>query len=145
MSGSVQDFYDRDPSVEWKQLGTLYSRIEFQSTLRLINKYFPKSGSIVDIGGGPGRYAIELSRREYKVALVDLSLANIALAERNLAAHGLKPESVFAADARNLSTLPSHFLTARSLWSLSTTSSLWQTVTPRSKRSNESCILAASP
>ena len=73
MSKFVRTHYDSAPVSEWKRLEVGLSRIEFASTLRLIEKYFPATGAICDIGSGPGRYAIELSKRGYQVTLFDLS------------------------------------------------------------------------
>jgi ubiquinone/menaquinone biosynthesis C-methylase UbiE len=55
-------------------------RIEFASTLALIDSYFTKGMTVADIGGGPGRYTIELLKRGCGVTLFDLSAENIALA-----------------------------------------------------------------
>lgn len=48
-------------------------RLELLSTVRLIEKHFPPAGKIADIGSGPGRYAVELLKRGYRVTLVELS------------------------------------------------------------------------
>lgn len=60
MSQFVKDFYNARADLEWKRLDLPLCRIEFASTLRLIEKYFPKQGRVCDVGSGPGRYAIEL-------------------------------------------------------------------------------------
>ena len=75
MSDVVEDFYDQQSEQEWQRLATSLSRLEFCGTLRLVEKYFPQAGSVCDVGGGPGRYTIELLRRGYDVTLVDLSAA----------------------------------------------------------------------
>jgi len=67
-------------------------RIEFASTLALIDSYFTKGMTVADIGGGPGRYAIELLKRGCHVTLFDLSAENIALARTKLTELGLTAE-----------------------------------------------------
>jgi hypothetical protein len=51
-------------------------RIEFASTLALIDRYFTEGMKDFDVGGGPGRYTIELIKRGCKVTLLDLSAEN---------------------------------------------------------------------
>jgi S-adenosylmethionine-dependent methyltransferase len=107
MSDVVRRYYDRCVETEWKRLDDPYRRFELASTLRLIDEYFPDSGQVADIGGGPGRYTAELLRRGYRVTLVDLSEKAIGFATRTLSDLGLSAEAVLCADARDLSTLPS--------------------------------------
>lgn len=64
MSQFVRDFYNYNAVREWERFDLPLCRIEFVSTLRLIDKYFPQQGHICDIGVGPGRYSIELLRRQ---------------------------------------------------------------------------------
>ena len=45
--------------------------------------------AILDCGGGPGRYAIELARQGYEVVLFDLSAGNLALAREKAAEAGV--------------------------------------------------------
>ena len=105
MSEIVRRYYDQSADVEWDRLADAYRRFEFESTCRLIDEHFPAKGRIADIGAGPGRYAIELIRRGYRVSLVDLSENAVALAQQKLAEAGLKAEAVACVDARNLSCL----------------------------------------
>jgi SAM-dependent methyltransferase len=63
---------------------------------------------VLDIGGGPGRYALWLAERGHRVTLADLSPALIALARDKIAAtpaRGLADE-VTVADVRDLSRWP---------------------------------------
>ena len=77
-------------------------RIEYTSTLRLIEKYFPSNGAICDIGCGPGRYAIELARRGYQVTLLDLSEKLLERANKAIASEGVSAERLVQGDARDL-------------------------------------------
>jgi len=107
MSEVVRRYYDDCVEFEWGRLSDPYRRFEFESTCRLINEYFPADGRVADVGGGPGRYAIELARRGYRVSLVDLSKRAIAFARDKLAELNLESELVAAADATDLSRLDS--------------------------------------
>lgn len=107
MSEVVRRYYDRQVEREWGRLEQPYRRLELVTTMHLIERYFPKSGHIADIGGGPGRYTVELLRRGFQVTLVDLSPRAIAFAKEKLVELGLRAEATICADARDLSILPS--------------------------------------
>ena len=102
MRKQVRTFYDSAPEREWERLDAGLPRIEFASTLRLIERYFPSNGAICDIGCGPGRYAIELARRGYRVTLCDLSEKLLERAERAFASEGITAERFIRGDARDL-------------------------------------------
>jgi S-adenosylmethionine-dependent methyltransferase len=105
MTNSVQEFYESDVLLEWERLVTPLSTLEFQSTLHLIQKYFPKQGYICDIGCGPGRYAIELLKQGYNVTLFDLSEASLDFAKSQTNQMGLKATRFIHSDARDMSAL----------------------------------------
>jgi len=102
VSQDVRNYYDNHAEMEWERLEGAFSKIEFASTLHLIDQYFPKDGRVCDIGGGPGRYAIELARRGYQVTLLDLSEAEIQLARGRFDQFGLQAEGLLVGDARDL-------------------------------------------
>ncbi len=102
MNHFVKEFYDSNAEAEWQRLDSPLSRIEFVSTLRLIEKYFPKQGHICDIGGGPGRYTIELIRRGFAVTLIDISDEEIRLAGTELDDLKLTAEQLIVGDAQDL-------------------------------------------
>ena len=102
MSKYVRSFYDSAPEREWERLDAGLSRIEFASTLRLMEKYFPANGAVCDIGSGPGRYAIELAKRGYQVTLFDLSEKLLKKAELAFASEGIGAERFIQGDARDL-------------------------------------------
>jgi S-adenosylmethionine-dependent methyltransferase len=105
MSHIVKRYYDDCVDFEWGRLTDPYRRFELESTLRLIDEHFPPKGRIADVGGGPGRYTVELLRRGHRVSLVDLSARAIAFAKGKLAELNLTPDCVACADARDLSPL----------------------------------------
>jgi SAM-dependent methyltransferase len=105
MSEIVRRYYNDQGEIEWARLESPYSGFELASTLRLIETYFPPACRVADIGGGPGRYTIELLQRGYRVTLVDLSDVAIDLASARLAECGLEAEAIHRADARDLGAL----------------------------------------
>jgi ubiquinone/menaquinone biosynthesis C-methylase UbiE len=61
----------------------LRHRMEFYINSRFIKENLPNKGlSILDLGGGVGRYSIELTKVGHKVTLVDLSDRNIEDAKK---------------------------------------------------------------
>ena len=101
----VASHYDANYKHEWQRLQR--HRTEFAVTLRALETYLPPPpATILDIGGGPGRYAIELSRRGYDVTLLDLSQGNLALAKENADEKGVKLAYVVHGDATKLPNLP---------------------------------------
>jgi ubiquinone/menaquinone biosynthesis C-methylase UbiE len=108
MSQFVKDYYNAHVENEQKRLDLPMGRIEFVSTLQLINKYFPKQGHICDIGGGTGRYTIELLHKGYGVTLFDLSEEELRLAGILLDEHKLTAEQLIVGDARDMSMLASN-------------------------------------
>jgi 2-polyprenyl-3-methyl-5-hydroxy-6-metoxy-1,4-benzoquinol methylase len=78
----VENFYDQ--YNEWERLNR--HRIEFLMTKKMMDTYIKKeSQEILDIGGGPGRYAIYLAGKGHYVTLFDLSHKNIE--EAKIQAH----------------------------------------------------------
>lgn len=72
----VKRFYDNSPGMEWERLDRdWYQRIEYEVTLHFIHKYLSAEDRIIDIGAGPGRYAIHFMERQHPITLVDLSPA----------------------------------------------------------------------
>lgn len=76
----VENYYDSSPEREWDRLGKK-NPIEFAITMQALRDYLPKPPAcILDIGGGPGRYAIALTQQGYEVTLLDLSRGNLEFA-----------------------------------------------------------------
>jgi S-adenosylmethionine-dependent methyltransferase len=94
----VREFY-KDAQKEWDRLDIPLCRIEFASTLALIDEYMAGAAkTVADIGGGPGRYTIELLKRGCSVTLLDLSPENIALAQMKIAELGLCADQALVGD-----------------------------------------------
>ena len=82
---SVADFYDNDPDREWRRLEQdPYHQLEYVVTTQYLNKYLPPRGRVLDAGGGPGRYSLELCRLGYDVVLLDVSPNSLAYAKSRL-------------------------------------------------------------
>jgi SAM-dependent methyltransferase len=91
---NVADFYTQGAAREWERLEQApYQHLEFQVTLHFLRKHLPPEGVILDAGGGPGRYALALSREGREVVLCDLAPGNIALAREQFTG---EPEAVRA-------------------------------------------------
>jgi SAM-dependent methyltransferase len=81
----VRDYYTGQVLKEWRRLvRDAYHRVELETTLHFLEKYLPKKGKILDAGGGPGRYTIELAKRGYEVVLLDMTPANLEFARRRI-------------------------------------------------------------
>ena len=55
-------------------------RFEYEMTMKILTKYMPEKGTVLDLGGASGAYAFPLAEMGYNVYLADLSedLINIA-------------------------------------------------------------------
>ncbi len=102
---SVEKLYDSQPEREWNRL--LRHRTEFAVTMKVLEKYLPMApAEILDIGSGPGRYAIELAQKGHQMSLVDLSYSSLELAKEKAAEVDVKFKSVMKKDATDLSGIP---------------------------------------
>jgi SAM-dependent methyltransferase len=87
----VREYYSGCVRAEWRRLArNAYHRLEFETTLHFLEKYLPENGLILDAGGGPGRYTLELAKRGYDLVLMDLTPANLEFARRQVKRAGLK-------------------------------------------------------
>jgi len=83
---TVKKFYDTIAEREWNRLThDAYHRLEFIVTMHFLEKYLPPAGLVLDAGGGPGRYSVELAKKGYDVVLFDLSPKCLELAKRKIA------------------------------------------------------------
>lgn len=110
MTHPVKAYYDANARAEADRLDLPLCRVEFLSTLGLIGKYFPPTGDVCDVGGGPGRYTLELTRRGYRCRLVDISEMAVQIAQASLAREGFSGADASVGDATDLSHWPAgHF------------------------------------
>ena len=70
----VKKHYTEYGMGEWERLfGHPYRQLEFDTTMHFLKKYLPEKGLVLDAGGGPGRYTIELAKMGWNVILLDLT------------------------------------------------------------------------
>jgi S-adenosylmethionine-dependent methyltransferase len=81
----VRKYYAKYAVVEWERLTKhAYHRLEFDTTLHFLKKYLPRKGLVLDAGGGPGRYTIELANLGYDVILLDLTPKLLEIAREQI-------------------------------------------------------------
>jgi len=69
----IREFYDGQCEFEWNRIA---GRPEFLLTCRMLDRYIRPGDSVLDIGGGPGRYSLHLAQKGCDVTLLDLSPNN---------------------------------------------------------------------
>jgi SAM-dependent methyltransferase len=70
MDEEIRTYYGE--GLERDRLTQGYSRIEFARTKELLTRHLPPSPArVLDVGGGPGAYAVWLAEKGYDVRLVD--------------------------------------------------------------------------
>ena len=74
----VENYYKQFD--EWNRTFTPEGTLEFEITLDLMKKYTQKGDKVLDLGGGPGRYTIELAKNGRLVSLGDISPELISIA-----------------------------------------------------------------
>ena len=97
----VRDFYNNCAEGEWNRIA---GRPEFLLTCRYLDRYINPGDSVLDIGGGPGRYALYLAEKGCDLTLLDLSEANAAFAAAKAKEQGLKIRAM-QGDAREADRL----------------------------------------
>jgi len=95
----VRRYYDDHAEEEWNRLGGV--SFEFAVTAHMMERLVKPGDRILDLGGGPGRYAIHFAKRGCDVTLADLSEGNVAVAKREAERAGVRI-AAFVADARAL-------------------------------------------
>lgn len=97
----VEQLYDEKTQHEWERLER--HRTEFSVTLRALKEYLPPPpAKILDIGGGPGRYAITLSQQGYDVTLLDLSQNNLKMARAKAKEAGISLAAIIHGNVLDL-------------------------------------------
>jgi S-adenosylmethionine-dependent methyltransferase len=87
----VKEYYDESAAIEWTRLRrNPYRRLEHIVTTHFLEKYLPPTGLVLDAGGGPGRYTIQLAKKGYDVVLLDLSPKCLELAKKQIKRAGVR-------------------------------------------------------
>jgi SAM-dependent methyltransferase len=103
---NVEEYYNRHAEREHGRLvKDAYHAVEFGVTLHYLRKHLPPSGHLLDIGGGSGRYCVELARRGYRMTLADVSPRLLSMAEEEFRREAVSSRiaRVDRADCRDLS------------------------------------------
>lgn len=81
----TKNIYSRSVRDEWNRLvKDPFHELEFFTTFSFLKKHLPKNGLILDAGGGPGRYTIELAKLGYNVVLFDLVAEHLEFAKKQI-------------------------------------------------------------
>ena len=87
---TVKRNYSPRVEDEWNRLVMdPYHRLEYETTHRFLNKYLPKKGLILDAGGGPGRYTIDLAKAGHHMVLLDPVPAHLEYARKKIIKSGV--------------------------------------------------------
>ena len=92
----VRDFYNCSVQVEWDRIA---DKPEFLLTCRMLDRYIKPCDTVLDIGGGPGRYSFYLAEKGCDVTLFDLSPENINHVKTRSSEAGV-PVKAICGDAR---------------------------------------------
>ena len=112
--GDIQTFYDKTVEDEISRLDE--SWLEHDVTRAWIDRFLLPASDVLDIGGGPGRYAFELAAIGHRVTLSDLSNANLEAARKEEYRFGVPLTEITQADARQIETQPLVILIDRILF-----------------------------
>jgi len=93
---TIRKFYDAGVEKEYARID---NRPEFLITARFMARYIKPGQRVLDVGGGPGRYAHHLAKLGCDVTLMDLSPENVKFAKAKAEELGLSIAAV-CADAR---------------------------------------------
>jgi len=102
----VRSYYRAAGPREWHRLDEVGDgAIELAVTCRALEAHLSAGARVLDIGGGPGRYALWLARRGHAVSLGDLSPELVEIARGRVAEEGLdsRVSEIAVVDACDLS------------------------------------------
>ncbi len=86
----VQTFFDNYGMREWERLErTLQGRIKYAIHRRFLDEFVPRDVRVLDVGCGPGRFAVDLAQRDASLTLADISQTQLDMARVQLEAAGL--------------------------------------------------------
>lgn len=84
-------------------------RLEFEVCMRIMQDHLKSADRVLDLGGGAGKYAIELATQGHRVTLADLSVHLLEQAKDYVQSHHLSPlESYDEVNAVDLSCYANH-------------------------------------
>jgi len=74
---------------EWNRLDVPEGKLELDLTMPIITSHLPQNAEVLDLGGGPGRYTIELAKQDHILHLADLSQTLLDDAKSRIAELGI--------------------------------------------------------
>lgn len=81
----VHKYYSGMRQREWKRLERdAYHRLESATMMHYLEKYLPSNGLVLDAGGGPGRYTVNVAKMGYHVILLDFSAELLEEAKKQI-------------------------------------------------------------
>ena len=99
----IRAYYSR--FGEWERLDAPEGAIEFRRACALLDARLPPRSRVLDLGGGPGRYAIKLAMDGHRVVLADMSARLLADARQRIAQLGPLDGAIEAVDEVNATDL----------------------------------------
>lgn len=87
----VRNFYNNSTEAEWARIA---NRPEFIITCRYLDRYIKPGDKVLDIGGGPGRYSLNLAAKGCDVTLFDLAEENLKFALERAAEQNVNIKTV---------------------------------------------------
>ena len=109
--GEIREHYNAYGLREWDRLEkTVHGRVEYEVTMHILDRHLTPDSIILDAGGGPGRYTIELARRGYKVYLLDISDEQLKIANAKIEESGVRNNilDIRRMDICNMVDIPDH-------------------------------------
>jgi len=89
-SRKVMSYYDRSAQNYDRELDVPYFREFYDKiTWRYIGPYLPIKGTVLDAGGGTGRWTIPIAERGLRVVLYDISSQMLEVARKKIKEEGL--------------------------------------------------------
>jgi S-adenosylmethionine-dependent methyltransferase len=95
----IRAYYAQFP--EWDRLDTAEGMLELGRARSLLRTHLKSNSRILDLGGGPGRYAIALAKWGHMVTLADLSPSLLEIAREKIAAAGALSGKIESLDVVN--------------------------------------------
>ena len=84
----IAAFYNQDPEREHQRL--VEHQLEYDLTWRILDRYLPESGRLLEVGAATGVYTLPLAQKGYEITAVDLSREQIRFGRQRVLKAGLK-------------------------------------------------------